>query len=136
MSLKRYISKKLTYFNPKVKQLWSPLAYYMASELFHEILTAVNYLHTKINPKVIHRNIKPTNILLKPYGQGRFIKITDFCTAVYHGERSQSHSQGAGTERYMAPEVKVGRKYNERADVYSLGIMAQELFNFDLNTVE
>ncbi|CAG2168077.1 unnamed protein product [Oppiella nova] len=105
----------------------------MASELLRETLSALNYLHSQ-NPPIIHRDIKPQNILIKEHAHG-FVKISDFRLAVYHDPKSLSHSQGRGTERYMSPEVKSGRRYSPSADVYSMGVVIQEMFNFDINTI-
>ena len=96
-----------------------------------EILEAINYLH-ELDPSVIHRNIKPENILINKSLNNKFIKISDFGLAVTHTHTSQSHTQNKGTEKYMAPEVKISRKYGTKADVYSIGVVIQEMFNFDI----
>ncbi|CAG2172643.1 unnamed protein product [Oppiella nova] len=110
----------IKHFAVKPKQLFPTLGYYIASELLIEILNAINYLHSH-NLPIIHRDIKPQNILIKEHAQG-FVKISDFGLAVFHDPKSLSHSQGRGTERYMSPEVKSGRRYSPSADVYSLGV--------------
>ena len=121
------------YFNVGDKQLFPRLGYYILSELLLEIVECIGFLHES-NPKIIHRDIKPANFLIKAHGRdGRFVKLADFGLAVTHETDSQSHTTNAGTRRYMAPEVSNGRKYKWRADLYSLGVMIQEMFNIDIN---
>jgi alpha-tubulin suppressor-like RCC1 family protein len=106
--------------------------YYISSELLIEILESVDYLH-KQNPPIIHRDLKPSNILISFGINGRFAKLADFGLAKLHEFDEQSHTKGVGTFKYMAIEIKEGKKYNTKSDVYSLGVIVQELFNFDSN---
>jgi serine/threonine protein kinase len=64
---------------------------------------------------------------------GRFVKIGDFGLATLHKHDDESHSQLAGTLKYMAPEVLTTRKYDTKADIFSLGVISLELFLMDLN---
>ncbi|XP_054166831.1 interferon-induced, double-stranded RNA-activated protein kinase-like [Oppia nitens] len=134
-SLKDILIKIMSYFGVNNNGFLSPIAYYISSELFVEILEVINRLHTDCMPLVIHRDIKSSNILIKYSPQHGFVKLADFGLAVEHKRKSQSHSKCVGTARYMAPEVIFSRKYNEKADIYSIGIMLQELFNFDINHI-
>jgi len=106
--------------------------YYIASELFIEILEGVEFLHKQL-PAIIHRDLKPTNILITNGLNGRFIKLADFGLATIHVYEKQSHSKYTGTRFYTAPEVLHSKYYDTKADIYSLGIIAQELFNIDIN---
>jgi translation initiation factor 2-alpha kinase 4 len=101
------------------------LQYFIESGIFKEILECVNFLHDE---KIIHRDLKPDNILITHGLNGRFVKISDFGLSVEH-EVDQSHSEDTGTVKFMAPEVD-GRKYNMKADIYSLGVLAINLFSF------
>jgi serine/threonine protein kinase len=102
--------------------------FYISSELFIELCECINYLH-KQKPPIIHRDLKPENILVTDGINGRFVKLCDFGLAAVHEFDNQSHSSRTGSLKYMAPEVKSGRDYNTKADIYSLGIIIQELFN-------
>ncbi|CAG2168078.1 unnamed protein product [Oppiella nova] len=104
-------------------------------KLFIEILEAINYLHTKSTP-IMHRSIQPSNILIIHHAHGRFVKLSDFGLAIEHHTESQSHTQFPNAGKYMAPEVKQSRKYGLSSDVYSVGVLAQDLFNFDINKFE
>ncbi len=83
----------------------------------------------KQKPPIIHRDLKPENILVSDGMNGRFVKLCDFGLAAVHELDNQSHSSQTGSKKYVAPEVKSGRHYKTKADIYSLGIIIQELFN-------
>jgi len=85
-----------------------------AAEIFHQILGAVNYLHTN---KVVHRDLKPENILF----DGEAIKIIDFGSSSKF-EASKKLSENRGTLYYAAPEVLEG-SYDEKCDVWSCGVI-------------
>ncbi|XP_017003687.2 mitogen-activated protein kinase kinase kinase 7 [Drosophila takahashii] len=89
----------------------------------HQIAEGVAYLHA-MEPKVIHRDIKPLNALL--CRKGLSLKICDFGTVV---DLSQSISINAGTARYKAPEVFRGLPINEKCDVYSWAITFWEILS-------
>jgi alpha-tubulin suppressor-like RCC1 family protein len=106
----------------------SHLIYYISSTLFIEILEGVNYLH-KQNPPIIHRDLCPDNILLKlEYNDEVVVKIADFGLATIHKYAKQLHEPDIGHVRYIAPEVEDDGNYDTRADVYSLGKIASDLF--------
>jgi ankyrin repeat protein/tRNA A-37 threonylcarbamoyl transferase component Bud32 len=91
--------------------------------ILYEIGSGLSYAHRK---GIIHRDIKPDNILLTPGGE---VKITDFGLA-----RSAAMDKGftqtgetVGTPCYMAPEQISGSRVDARADIYSLGILAYEM---------
>jgi hypothetical protein len=110
----------------------TPFGLFISSELFIEILECVNFLHEQV-PPIIHRDLKPSNILITHGRDERFVKLADFGLAVNHEFKDQSHTQGAGTEKYMAPEVHKSRKYNTKADIYSLGKILQDLSDIEGN---
>ncbi|CAG2110295.1 unnamed protein product [Medioppia subpectinata] len=117
-SLKRVLIQVLEYFEMmNCREFLPPLGHYIGAELLAEIADALGRLH---GAGVIHRDIKPDNILIRYDTDRRFVRMGDFGLAVEHLHDSHTHTRGAGADRYMAPEVKNSRKYNQKADMYSI----------------
>lgn len=88
-----------------------------------EICSALELCHGR-TPAVIHRDIKPDNIMISDNGA---YKLTDFGIARIVDEQMTMTS--IGTPRYMPPEVASFGNYDHRADIYSLGITLYVLLN-------
>jgi hypothetical protein len=105
------------------------VGYYIASNIFLQILEGVNRLHTR---NLIHRDLKPANILLKKCDQRGFcVKIADFGLIAIHKYSGQSHTADKGTLKYMAPEAESTGEYDTKADIYSLAVIFKELIDFE-----
>ncbi|KAK8857530.1 hypothetical protein M9Y10_015935 [Tritrichomonas musculus] len=84
----------------------------------YEIVEGMKYVHPQ---KVIHRDLKPRNILI---GKDGHIKISDFGISKLMSSEDQSMTGGVGTQRFMAPEIiDESDIYDEKVDVYSFGVV-------------
>lgn len=85
-----------------------------------ELASALQYLHQQ---KIVHRDIKPDNILLDSKGHAH---LTDFNVAIHYSERRR-HTSIAGSMAYMAPEMFERKGYSWEIDWWSLGVTVYEL---------
>ncbi len=78
---------------------------------------------------VVHRDLKPGNLLLEPTGTGRpWVRISDFGVAAVAGdERLTRVTGGVGTGGYMPPEQAAGARPDPRQDLYAAGVVAHRL---------
>ncbi|RLN52531.1 hypothetical protein BBJ29_005463 [Phytophthora kernoviae] len=82
---------------------------------------ALTYLHS-LSPPVIHRDLKSRNILLNHALEA---KLTDF--GISRERHDSTMTAGVGTSLWMAPEVMLGEKYDDKADMFSFGVVLSEL---------
>ena len=93
------------------------------------IIDGLEYVHSK---NVIHRDIKPKNILMFGPPNDMIPKISDFGVSKVIETLTQHTVQG--TQLYMAPEIRKHLQYGLTADIYSLAMMLFEMFNEQLTT--
>jgi serine/threonine protein kinase len=107
------------------KHLGTPMPYQQAARLLAPVAHALAYAHEH---HIIHRDVKPTNILLTEKG---LPMLSDFGIAKIISEEATVDLTGTsatvGTPEYMSPEQSLGKKVDYRCDIYSLGIVFYEL---------
>ncbi|KAF5752894.1 serine/threonine-protein kinase [Tripterygium wilfordii] len=105
----------------------SPLSWEIRMNIILGTAKGLTYLHEGLEPKVVHRDIKSSNILLDKQWNS---KVSDFGLAKLLGSESNYiTTRVMGTFGYVAPEYASTGMLNERSDVYSFGILIMELIS-------
>ncbi|XP_031490526.1 serine/threonine-protein kinase ATG1t [Nymphaea colorata] len=97
----------------------------IARTFLRQLATGYEVLHAH---HVIHRDLKPENILLSTPNCDAVLKISDFGLSRTIGPGDNAETV-CGSPLYMAPEVLQFQKYDEKVDLWSLGVIAFELLN-------
>ena len=98
-----------------------PLEPQAASSILSQVADALDYAHTE---GIVHRDVKPANILVRPEGM---VKLTDFGIARIASQTITQTGLTLGTPAYMSPEQILSARVTSKADQYSLGVVAYEM---------
>ena len=100
----------------------------MAAYVIRQALLALNYMHTLPEP-MAHRDLKPENILLEYKDDDKYeIKIADFgFSCVFDPKIGLDLT--LGSPLYMAPEIIQKQPYNEKVDVWAMGVITYMLLS-------
>lgn len=110
MTLKEYI------------QLYGLIEVQEALDIMKQITAAIAHAHAN---DIVHRDIKPQNILIDTYGQ---VKVTDFGIAIALSATSLTQTNSIlGSVHYLSPEQARGATATKKSDIYSIGIVLFEL---------
>ncbi|KAI4389019.1 hypothetical protein MLD38_001288 [Melastoma candidum] len=104
-----------------------PVDWRVLHKIALHVASALAYLHSKCVPRVLHRDVKPSNILLdNDYNA----YLSDFGLARLLGTSETHATTGvAGTFGYVAPEYAMTCRVSDKADVYSYGVVLLELLS-------
>jgi len=114
ITLKQYMDKR------------KRLAWKEALHFTRQIAKALSHAHER---GIIHRDIKPQNIMLLKDGT---IKVADFGIAALENEIHEQSGEAIGSVHYIAPEQARGECPDARSDIYSLGILMYEMLTGNL----
>ena len=115
------------------KEHFTPLDQNIIIKIFKQILNGLKYLHKR---NIIHRDIKPDNILLDEENN---VKISDFGIAAILRDNFDEDTEEtliskgtqAGRRDYVCPEIEEGKEYDYGADLYSLGLTMLFLMSYE-----
>lgn len=97
------------------------------ARLIRQIISSVSYLHSK---DIIHRDLKLENFLFQDKTEGSELIMIDFGLSK-HFVRGEIQHETVGTPYTVAPEVILGKGYDEKCDVWGIGVIAYLLLSGD-----
>jgi serine/threonine protein kinase/Tfp pilus assembly protein PilF len=97
-----------------------------ALEIFRQMIAGIAAIH---DAGIVHRDIKPTNVMLNRSGMRLSVSVMDFGLAQHHESDATLPGVGtiAGTPGYLAPELIRGHRPSRASDIYALGVLLHEV---------
>ncbi len=111
---------------PSFSNRWRDLLLADRLRICGQVAEALDYAHLQ---GVIHRDVKPGNVLLTPSDEA---KLSDFGLSLVTGDRADQSGTIRGTPLYMSPEQAQGKPLDHRTDLYSVGVMLYECATGDV----
>lgn len=104
-----------------------PLSVSLVAQIAAQVCEALDEAHRQ---HIVHRDVKPDNIILNRTAAGLRVKVLDFGIAKLRDDTASHLTQTGsvmGTPHYMSPEQCLGEELDSRADIYSIGIVLYEM---------
>jgi eukaryotic-like serine/threonine-protein kinase len=109
----------------------APFSYERAITIIRQLLDGLDHAH---GLGLIHRDLKPDNVIVEHTGDHEVARIVDFGIAIVR-EHAASRDEGRfttdglvlGTPQYMAPELATGRTFDHRIDLFALGVICFQM---------
>lgn len=98
-----------------------------AADVMTQVCAALDEAHRQ---SIVHRDIKPDNIMVQASAGGLRVKVLDFGIAKLRDQAASNLTQTGsvmGTPHYMSPEQCIGEELDSRSDIYSLGVVLYEM---------
>jgi class 3 adenylate cyclase len=105
------------------QRMREPLGQALALDYLYQVTEALLAIHAR---GIVHRDLKPDNLMLREDGT---LALADFGIAknLASSFNRTRHGEGLGTPFYLSPEQALGKKVDQRCDLYSLGVMLYEM---------
>ncbi|TVU40283.1 hypothetical protein EJB05_13739, partial [Eragrostis curvula] len=105
----------------------SPISWRKLHKIAMDVARALSYMHDECVPRILHRDVKPNNILLDNECNAY---LSDFGLArLLRNSETHATTDVAGTFGYVAPEYAMTCRVSDKADVYSFGVVLLELIS-------
>jgi len=100
-----------------------------ARPVLDQVLDALATVHAA---GIVHRDVKPANVLLRPTGTGEpYALLSDFGIAWHRDEpRLTRASESVGTQGYQAPEIALGSDPEPSQDLFAVGVLARQMLGY------
>lgn len=103
----------------KIRQMQS-FSEQQCAGIIHQLCLALNYMH---GLGIMHRDLKPENLMCETFDEDQIIiKLTDFGFAT-HFDPDQPQTLSLGSPLYMAPELTQEKSYDNKVDVWAVGVI-------------